>query len=137
MSALKNLLDRADELILRHGETLPIMAMDFLKTQGCTGAQALVELAKESMPWFDQNDSELELYPSGTATYPIKNDMVHLGTIKVHINLQGEMSIGGYVEIRTSASRYEKRPIEDVTLEWLVISLKRADAIMRKGSAHL
>jgi hypothetical protein len=129
--ALAALLARGDDLIARHRKVLPSLALDWLRNQPAT---ALLELAQEIEPHVHIDVTQLERTPSGTVDYPLqKGTACSLGSIRVVVNPDGTLS--GDVEIRSSHGRFEKKPIEGLEPNhadngWLIVALKRAEAIM-------
>lgn len=126
---LKSLLESGNDLIACHRDKILALAMTWLEGLGdpilCA---ALVGLAKESRPSVHQNITQLSSSPVGTASYPIKSGNDLLATLIIEV----DSKVNGFLEFRIHQG-WEKKPISAITLQRLIIALKRAEASIWVG----
>ncbi len=132
MTMLQDLLKKGDDLIALHRAEIPILAMDFLRSQCLEEIAALA--AESPRPSFNLNEEKLGPLPVGSVCYPIyASPNRRLGEIRLFINTDSAgnddppIPVTGYVELHTSKTHYERVPISEVNLDWLIVGLKRAD----------
>lgn len=129
---LKRLLAEGDSLVQRHREQLPILATEWLKASGSPAVDDLLALMDPVSPSIYQDLTVLSSLPIGRLTYPIETErpVRWLGAITFYVNNPAKGVVGS-IELRTTHTHHENLRLEEVTQEWLVISLKRADVITR------
>lgn len=127
---LDTLLAEGDELIREHREQLPILALEWVKAQDAPGAADIAAMMESLTPVVYFDVAFLTTYPSGKVVYSLDRGLVSLGIITFYVNQDpNDLGISGIMEILTSRGRYERQPIEDITHDWLVVALKRSEAI--------